>query len=359
MTNTSEPTIVASHNKSVVAIVITLIIGLAIGAFVLSFDALHALAIASAIEPNLAWIWPIIIDGFIVTATIAIFSLRGRGRTWYPWASLILFACVSVFGNSIHAVNNQDILGVSVWIASSVSAAPAIALLLASHFLVIMISAPRKVYIDEIEVHSTHEPDKTVGAATLSAPFEEPRIVVTPLPVKEEKFIAPVMEPYVPPVAPIRKVAVAEPTKPSTATFSPVTAPELVPETGVRKTTPTESVTTPVVRKIVEPIVDKVPLEPVVTTTIPQEKVEKSVEPKETPVERVVEVALEKIPSTEVVTPKKPNIVSDEEIIEYLKSHDKNAPASKLSEVFGLSERTIHRRIRKLKDKFGESLERL
>lgn len=162
-----EQGVVASHNPLVLTLTIVLIVGLAAGAFILSFQALQQLATASAINSNLAWIFPLIVDGFIVTATIAAFSLRGRGRSiiWYPWSALILFSIFSIFGNAVHAINNQDQITVPMWIAAAVSAVPAIALLISSHFLVIMISAPRHVKIAVNE-----------GDTMLDEPFEEPRI---------------------------------------------------------------------------------------------------------------------------------------------------------------------------------------
>lgn len=302
-TQTPKNTIVASHNRFVLAIVISLIVGLASGAFVLSFDALHALALASAIDAQLAWIWPLIIDGFIVTATIAIFSLRGRGQTWYPWASLMLFAFVSVFGNSIHAVNNQDILGVNVWIASSVSAAPAIALLLASHFLVIMISAPKSVRVDEVEVHSSQHPEKIIGTAILNDVFEEPRITVSTVAVdvvdvpQEKKTPVPVLEQ----AAPI-----------------------------VNTPTPAEKVTS-----VTEPVM----VAPVVVERAEQEAV-------------VVE--------TSQPAESKKAIISDNEIIAWIKKNGKDdVNATKMGEAFGLTSRTMHRRLRKIKDQYGEELENL
>lgn len=162
-----EQGVVASHNPLVLTLTIVLIVGLAAGAFILSFQALQQLATASAINSNLAWIFPLIVDGFIVTATIAAFSLRGRGRSiiWYPWSALILFSIFSIFGNAVHAINNQDQITVPMWIAAAVSAVPAIALLISSHFLVIMISAPRHVKVAVNE-----------GETILDEPFEEPRI---------------------------------------------------------------------------------------------------------------------------------------------------------------------------------------
>lgn len=135
--------IVSSRSRAVLILVISLIIGLAAGAFILSFSALRDLAVSSGIPENLAWIWPLIIDGFIVTATVAIFALRSRKINWYPWTALVLFAIVSVLGNAVHAFNAATNVSVPLYIAALVSAIPAIALLLASHFLVIMISAPK------------------------------------------------------------------------------------------------------------------------------------------------------------------------------------------------------------------------
>ena len=177
--------IVASHNPVILGLIVTLIIGLATGAFTLSFRALNDLAVASGIDPNIAWIWPIIIDGFIITATIAAFSLRGRGArtTWYPWAALILFAIVSIFGNSLHATEQIADLKVAIWIATLVSAAPAVALLLASHFLVIMISAPRYVKVANTELENRD------GELRLEA-FEEPKLTRRPVTKVEQRKAA-------------------------------------------------------------------------------------------------------------------------------------------------------------------------
>ncbi|HEY5224701.1 MAG TPA: DUF2637 domain-containing protein, partial [Microbacteriaceae bacterium] len=77
------------------------VVGLALGGFVLSFQALRDLAVRSGIDPTLAFLWPLIVDGFIVVATAAAFALKRRGRrvTWYPWVALMLFSAISVAGN--------------------------------------------------------------------------------------------------------------------------------------------------------------------------------------------------------------------------------------------------------------------
>lgn len=115
------------------------VVGLALGGFTLSFASLRDLAVASGLLPQLAFLWPLIVDGFIVVATAAAFRLKPKGPrvTWYPWAALLGFAAVSVAGNALHAAENPD-RTVSVWVATVVSAVPAVALLVASHLLLVM-----------------------------------------------------------------------------------------------------------------------------------------------------------------------------------------------------------------------------
>lgn len=123
------------------------VVGLAVGGFVLSFSALNDLAVASGVDRRLSFLWPLIVDGFIVVATAAAFALKRQGRavTWYPWTALILFSTISVVGNSIHAMQAPR-LAVPVPIAAMVSSIPAIALLVATHLLVVILdrNSPRR-----------------------------------------------------------------------------------------------------------------------------------------------------------------------------------------------------------------------
>ncbi|WP_205788951.1 DUF2637 domain-containing protein, partial [Micrococcus luteus] len=74
------------------------------GAFWLSFTALADLAARSGVGGSQAWAWPLIVDGIIVVATVAVVALAGQRSAWYPWALLIGGALVSVTANAIHAV---------------------------------------------------------------------------------------------------------------------------------------------------------------------------------------------------------------------------------------------------------------
>lgn len=107
------------------------------GAFWLSFNALADLAARSGIEPGQAWVWPLIVDGIIVVATVSAVALAGQRAAWYPWALLAGGALVSVTANSLHAVvaADADVPGV---LAASVAAVPPVVLLAITHLTVIL-----------------------------------------------------------------------------------------------------------------------------------------------------------------------------------------------------------------------------
>lgn len=110
---------------------------IAAGAFWLSFTALADLAARSGIGEEQAWAWPLIVDGIIVVATVAVVALAGQRSAWYPWALLVGGAAVSVTANAIHAVvaADADVPGV---LAASVAAVPPVVLLAITHLTVIL-----------------------------------------------------------------------------------------------------------------------------------------------------------------------------------------------------------------------------
>ena len=101
---------------------------IAAGAFWLSFTSLADLAARSGIGAGQAWAWPLIVDGIIVVATVAVVALAGQRSAWYPWALLIGGALVSVTANAIHAVVAAD-ADVPRMLAASVAAVPPVVLL--------------------------------------------------------------------------------------------------------------------------------------------------------------------------------------------------------------------------------------
>ncbi|MWB99418.1 DUF2637 domain-containing protein [Agromyces seonyuensis] len=114
---------------------ITAIIGtvfIAAGAFWLSFTSLSDLARRSGIDPTQAWIWPLIVDGIIVVATVAAVALARSRVAWYPWMLLGAGAAISVAANAIHAVVAET-TEVPLVLAASVASVPPLVLLAITH----------------------------------------------------------------------------------------------------------------------------------------------------------------------------------------------------------------------------------
>ena len=110
------------------------VLGIGAAAFLLSYDALHSLALASGVRPGLARIWPGVLDGFIVVATLTVVAAKRAGQpTWYPWALVVLFSAASVCFNILHALDR--FLTAAPWVGPLVFAMPPVALVLATHLL--------------------------------------------------------------------------------------------------------------------------------------------------------------------------------------------------------------------------------
>ncbi|MHB1063610.1 MAG: DUF2637 domain-containing protein [Georgenia sp.] len=110
---------------------------IAAGAFWLSFTALADLAVRSGIGAGQAWAWPLIVDGIIVVATVAVVALAGQKAAWYPWTLLIGGALMSVTANAIHAIVTAD-ADVPDMLAAAVAAVPPVVLLAITHLTVIL-----------------------------------------------------------------------------------------------------------------------------------------------------------------------------------------------------------------------------
>jgi hypothetical protein len=101
---------------------------LAAAAFTLSYDALHQLALDSHVRPELAWLWPVVIDGTIVVALLTVLAAkRANARAAYPWALAGLFSAASVAFNIAHAPDRP--------VAQLVFAMAPVALVLTTHLL--------------------------------------------------------------------------------------------------------------------------------------------------------------------------------------------------------------------------------
>ena len=113
---------------------------LALGGFTLSFAALRDLAVKVGMPADLAWLWPLLIDGMIVEATLAVVALSQRSSrraVWYAWFLLAVGALVSVGSNGAHAV----ITGHG-WAGAAAASVPPVVLLATTHLTVLLMASP-------------------------------------------------------------------------------------------------------------------------------------------------------------------------------------------------------------------------
>ncbi len=118
-------------------------VGIALGAFWLSFTSLAALARRCGIPGDRAWVWPLTVDGVIVVATVSVVAMGGRERraARYPWVLLVAGAGVSVLGNASHAVVAAQ-AQVPAVLAALVAAVPPVVLVAITHLTVELTRRP-------------------------------------------------------------------------------------------------------------------------------------------------------------------------------------------------------------------------
>lgn len=145
------------------------------GAFWLSFTALADLAVRSGIGGGQAWIWPLLVDGLIVVATVAVVALDGRRAAWYPWALLIAGALMSVTANTAHALVTAE-ASVPGLLAATVAAVPPLVLLASTHLTVVLIRSTRTTTTPP----QTEAPLPAVPAAGAAPEIPAPRKAPAP-----------------------------------------------------------------------------------------------------------------------------------------------------------------------------------
>lgn len=153
---------------------LTLTSMICLASFVLSFVALADLLHMTGQPRELSYLFPVIIDGTILQATISILWLagnddRGRERRFF-WVVLAVAAGVSIAGNALHAwvSHAPDFNPV---LAAVISTIPPISLLAASHGLTILARTPKMAAVGEgSAVHPQHDADEPAVEPTTPAP---------------------------------------------------------------------------------------------------------------------------------------------------------------------------------------------
>ncbi len=136
------------------AVGITAIIGIA--SFILSFASLTDLAIRAGYNRSLAPLWPIIVDGTILSATIAVLALGAYGQQQrsnrrFFWWVLALAALVSVGANALHATLPPT-AELEPWLKAAIGVVPPVSLLATAHGAAIL-SRVRPMTVKAVRAH--------------------------------------------------------------------------------------------------------------------------------------------------------------------------------------------------------------
>ena len=156
------------------AVVITTVIGIA--SFVLSFAALWDLATMAGVPRSLSWLWPVIVDGTILQATISVIALaqfedQRSGRRFF-WGVLITAALVSIGANAMHAFISDAGTLHSALSAAIATVAP-VSLLAATHGLGILVRVPAELPT-VTHTMANDESSAVVPVAVQTPPTEQP-----------------------------------------------------------------------------------------------------------------------------------------------------------------------------------------
>ncbi|TCJ94621.1 DUF2637 domain-containing protein [Nocardia alba] len=179
------------------AVLIVLAIGGA--AFVLSFAALRDLAVMAHTPTGLAWLFPVIVDGTIIQATIAVLALADSDERTFFTRVLVAGATVSIGGNIAHAL----VSGHGVLAAVLAVIAPA-ALLVDTHGLAVLLRTRNTTAPAPTPIAAAVEPDSA----------DDPAPDVVPIFPAPAPAFSPVQTFHTSPrsVAPLLPVAVPIPT---------------------------------------------------------------------------------------------------------------------------------------------------
>ncbi|MFD3594801.1 DUF2637 domain-containing protein [Nocardia sp. NPDC058640] len=174
------------------AVLVVSVIGLA--AFVLSFAALRDLAVMAHTPTHLAWLFPVIVDGTIIQATIAVLALADSPERSFFTRVLIAGATVSIGGNIAHALASGHGAGAAILAVI----APA-ALLLDTHGLAVLLRARNAPTAEPATVPEPAVPEPSSTTAPTHSP--NPLASIQPITVPPVRAVQPFQPPRPTPVA--------------------------------------------------------------------------------------------------------------------------------------------------------------
>ncbi len=94
-------------NKYIAWLTSILVFAVALGSFVLSYNALYDVAIKNGITPSLAFIWPLLVDFSLVVFSLAVVTAHLYSEsTRKQWLLVAIYTIATVLFNCLHAPDN-------------------------------------------------------------------------------------------------------------------------------------------------------------------------------------------------------------------------------------------------------------
>lgn len=93
--------------KSIAWLTSLLVFAVALGSFILSYNALYQVAIDNGINPQLAYIWPLLVDFSLVVFSLAVVTAHLYSEsTRKQWLLVAIYTIATVLFNCLHAPDN-------------------------------------------------------------------------------------------------------------------------------------------------------------------------------------------------------------------------------------------------------------
>ncbi|KQP01433.1 DUF2637 domain-containing protein [Leifsonia sp. Leaf264] len=155
-------------------------------AFLISFQSLTAVAVASRIPEWIAPAFPVAVDGLIAVATFAAVILEPRSRALrvYGFLVLALGASISIWANGLHSAGTDHLDPSERWI---VGATAPVALVLGTHLLTLLLKPAVRPLSDleirqqiEVEFAAQRKAEAAAARAAAAADVLAAEVVVTP-----------------------------------------------------------------------------------------------------------------------------------------------------------------------------------
>ncbi|WP_052071023.1 DUF2637 domain-containing protein [Rhodococcoides fascians] len=145
-------------------------------ALYLSYVALVDVSARSGVGHYQSLVWPIIVDGVAIVATVAAYSLRGdkgsppRDGYRYSWTLLVAAAIVSAAANAAHLLLPPGPM--PQWVVAGVALVPPVAIVVVAHLTVILARDAGRAADAAIEPATAGQHHVSAPAAFASIPRE-------------------------------------------------------------------------------------------------------------------------------------------------------------------------------------------